>query len=418
MTDSRLVAYLDCSTGVSGDKFLGALLDAGATSGAFTAEHLQALLGELAPEARVTVQRVKSHGISAIGIGVEAAEQPAHRHWRDIREALGRARLSETVRSHATSVFEALAQAEAAAHGCPVDDVHFHEVGALDSILDIVGVCAGLEALGVQSLIASPVATGWGTVDTSHGILPVPAPATAALLIGMPIVPGPPRRDGSSPGELTTPTGAALLKVLASRFGVCPPLTPRLVGYGAGTRDIGTPNVCRVVLGETDPPAVRVRAQEVTLLESNVDHISPEALAFAAEQLLAEGALDVWTTPIVMKKGRSAVTLNVLTAAGDDAAASPGATQLAERIVALTGTLGVRRTDLERFAAGRETRSIDTPYGPVRVKVAPEGVTPRLRPEADDVARIARERGASFSAVERELSLLAAEQLAADEPAT
>jgi hypothetical protein len=314
------------------------------------------------------------------------------------------------VRERSIEVFEALALAEAAAHGCAVDDVHFHEVGALDSILDVVGVCAGLEALGVESLVTTPVATGWGTVDTSHGVLPVPAPATAALLVGLPIVPGPARPDGSSPGELTTPTGAALVKVLALEHGVCPPLTPRAMGYGAGTRDIGTPNICRVMLGEKDPPAVPVRPQQVALLETNIDHLSGEALAVAAEQLLAEGALDVWTSPIVMKKGRSALLLSVLVAA-DETAHALDAEHFAERMVALTGTLGVRRTDLERLAAPREIRTIETEYGPVRVKVAPEGVTPRLRPEADDVARIARENHASFSAVETELTLLAAEQI-------
>lgn len=414
-TRPGLVAYLDCSTGVSGDKFLGALLDAGSANGAFTARHLESLLEQLAPEARVTVRRVTSHGISAIGVGVEAAEQPAHRRWRDIREALRAARLADTVRGRSEEVFEALAHAEAAAHGCAVDDVHFHEVGALDSILDVVGVCAGLEALGIESLTASPVATGWGTVDTSHGVLPVPAPATAALLIGVPTVPGPARRDGSSPGELTTPTGAALLRTLASAIGVCPPLTPRTVGYGAGTRDIGAPNICQLVIGDPDPRTVPVRPERVTLLESNVDHLSPEALAVAAEQLLAEGALDVWTSPVVMKKGRPGLLLSILVAS-EGAPGSPDPEHFAQRAVALTGTLGIRRTDLERLAAEREVRSIDTPYGAVRVKVAPAGTASRLRPEADDVARIARENGAPFSVVERELTLLAAEQIGDSEP--
>jgi len=410
VTAASLTAYLDCSTGVSGDKFLGALLDAGSTDGAFTAAHLQSLLSELAPEARVVTQRVKSHGISAIGVSVEATDQPVHRHWRDIRTMLTGAHLPEPVRTGAIGVFQALAEAEAEAHGCAPDDVHFHEVGALDSILDVVGVCAGLHALRVERLLAGAVATGWGTVRTSHGTLPVPAPAAAALLRGLPIVPGPARADGSSPGELTTPTGAALLRILASGFGPCPPMTPRIVGYGAGTRDIGTPNICRITCGDANPIAVALSSEPIALLETNADHLSPEALAVAAEQLLAEGALDVWTTPIVMKKGRSAVTLNVLVAGPGSSFPHP-AEHFAQRVVALTGSLGVRRTDLTRLAAAREVIEIETPYGRVRVKVAPHGVAGRLRPEAADIARIARDNGMPYSEAERELVDLATEQI-------
>ncbi len=203
--------------------------------------------------------------------------------------------------------------------------------------------------------------------------------------------------------------------MLASEIGVCPPLTPRTLGYGAGTRDIGTPNICRLVIGHADPRTVPVRPERVALLESNVDHLSPEALAVAAEQLLAEGALDVWTSPIVMKKGRSGLLLSVLVA-GEGTPGSSDPEHFAQRAVALTGTLGVRRTDLERLTAERAVRTIDTPYGAVRVKVGPPGVASRLRPEADDVARIARERGASFSVVERELALLAAERIEGHEP--
>ncbi len=401
-----MIGYLDCSTGVSGDKFLGALLDVGVATGAFTAEDLQALLARLAPEARVTVARVSSHGVSALSVSVQAAEQPASRTWASIRDDLAAAGLPDAVRKRAVAVFSALAEAEAGVHGTDVDSVHFHEVGALDSLLDVVGTCAALHALGIDRLVASPLATGWGTVAASHGVLPVPAPATAALLLGLETVAGPSTGDGEAPGELTTPTGAALVRVLASGFGPCDPLVPHHIGYGAGTREIGSPNVCRIIVGEPATATPSLRTEQVTLLETNVDHISAEASAFAAEQLLAEGALDVWLSPIVMKKGRAGHLISVLAATGD-------ADRLAERLVALTGTLGVRRHDLPRYVAEREQRVIDTAYGPVRVKVGPPGASPRYRPEHDDVARIARETGRAFPDVAEELETLAIDALEA-----
>jgi len=399
-----MIAHLDCSTGVSGDKLLGALLELGTASGAFTADDLRALLGRLAPEAELAVERVSSHGVAATSVRVRANGQPHSRTWGSIRADLAGAAMQPAVHDLAVSVFLALAEAEAGVHGTAVDDVHFHEVGALDSILDVVGACAAFHALGIERLTASPVATGWGTVETSHGTLPVPAPATAALLLGIPMAPGPAGPAGGAPGELTTPTGAALVRVLVAEFGASPPMTPQAVGYGAGTRDIGHPNVCRVTLGAPARNDVALAAEQVALLETTIDHISAEAGAFAADQLLAEGALDVWQAPVAMKKGRLGYVLSVLVPA-------EVAEQFAGRVVALTGTLGVRRTDLPRLVAEREHREIATAYGPVRVKVGPLGATPRFRPEHDDVARVARETNRVYSAVAHELAELAGEEL-------
>ena len=295
------------------------------------------------------------------------------------------------MRANALATFEALAYAEAAAHGTDVDSVHFHEVGALDSIADVVGVCAGVHALGISPLSASPVAVGSGTVATSHGVLPVPAPATARLLEGVPTVAGP------APCELTTPTGAALVRTLASAFGPSPAMVVRASGYGAGTRDIGTPNICRLLLGNATL-AVSPESEQVALLETNIDHLPAEELAYAAEALLAEGALDAWQTPIVMKKGRSAVMLSVLVPAAEAVAFS-------ERVIALTGSLGVRRELLERTVAARESRTVETPWGPARVKVG----AGRVRPEHDDVARIASEHHLPYRAVADQIARLAAE---------
>jgi pyridinium-3,5-bisthiocarboxylic acid mononucleotide nickel chelatase len=390
-----VIAHLDCSTGVSGDKFLGALLDLGEASGAFTGNDLSALVSALAPEARVAVERTTSHGIAAVSVHVEAAQQPAQRHWSDIRALLESADLPAPVRTGALATFEALALAESAAHGTDAERVHFHEVGALDSIADVVGVCAGIDALGISSLTASPIAVGSGTVDTSHGTLPVPAPATARLLEGIPTV------AGYAAGELTTPPGAALVRVLASGFGPAPAMVVRASGYGAGTRDIGSPNVCRLLVGDpmpADTAADGPASGSIALLETNIDHLPAEELAYAAETLLAEGALDAWQTPIVMKKGRSAVMLSVLVPEGDAIAFS-------ERLIELTGSLGVRRESLARTVADRESRVVETAWGPARVKVG----AGRVRPEHDDVARIASEHHLPYRAVAEEIARAAGE---------
>ena len=392
-----MIGYLDCSTGVSGDKFLGALLDVGTRRGAFNADDLRAVVAALAPEAIVEVVPVVSRGISAVGVSVRAEGQPHSRTWASIRSQIENAELPRKVREPALAAFGALAVAEAAAHGTDVDSVHFHEVGAIDSIVDIVGVCAGMYALGIERLVVSAVAVGSGTVQTSHGTLPVPAPATASLLEGVPVLGGP------AAGELTTPTGAALLVGLADGFGPMPALTVVGSGYGAGTRDIGCPNVCRLLLGtavDTASDDIATSTEAVTVLETNVDHASAEELAFAAEELFAEGALDVWQTPIVMKKGRSAVTLSVLVPA-------VSAAHAAARIMALTGTLGVRMTPVHRFVAAREVVEVDTAWGTVRAKSG----AGRVRPEHEDVARIAREHGLPYHDVAREIRRLAAEQL-------
>ena len=390
-----MIAYLDCSTGVSGDKFVGALLDVGTRNGAFTAGHLQALIAPLAPEAKVRFLRARSSGIAGMCIAVEAAAQPHARSWADVRTIIESAHLPAAVAERALAVFRELALAEAAAHGCRPDEVHFHEVGAIDSIVDIVGACAGIEALGIEQLIASPVATGHGTVESAHGTLPVPAPATARLLEGIPTV------DGDCEAELTTPTGAALVRVLASEFGPCPAVTPRHVGFGVGTRDLGRPNICTLTIAEAAPGAevageTALEVERIAVLETNIDHISGEAAGFAVDQLLAEGALDAWLAPILMKKGRPAYVLSALAPAAE-------AAHFAERVVTLTGSLGVRATQIERFVADRDVVTVETLYGPVRFKVG-GGAS---RPEADDVARIAREQQTSFGAVVRALEQFA-----------
>jgi len=384
-----MIGYLDCSTGVSGDKFLGALLDVGTQSGEFTADDLRAIVARLAPEAVVEVERVVSRGVTATGVRVTAAPdaEPHSRTWADIRALIEAAGLPDRVRTTSLAAFEALAVAEAGVHGTDVDRVHFHEVGAIDSIVDMVGVCAGAHALSIDRLVVSAVAVGSGTVETAHGTLAVPAPATAALLIGVPILGGP------ATGELTTPTGAALLSALADEYGPLPALTIERIGTGAGTRDIGCPNVCRLSVGRT---AAGLTPEAVVVLATNIDHLSAEQLAYAAEELLAAGALDVWQTPIVMKKGRLAVTLSVLTD-GSSAATT------AAHLVALTGSLGVRVAPHQRLISMRDVVVVETPWGPASVKMG----AGRVRPEHDDVSRIARAHGLEYDEVAGAIERLA-----------
>lgn len=395
-----MIGYLDCSTGVSGDKFLGALLDAASrlaekdAAAPFSADDLQRIASELAPEAQVAVDRVVSHGISALSVRVEASREPTSRSWKDIGGLLEASELPSRVRFQTLRAFQALAIAEARVHGVEPEAVHFHEVGAIDSIVDIVGVCAGLEALGVERLIASPVATGSGTIESAHGLLPVPAPATAELLAAAqaPLTPGP------AETELTTPTGAALLVACVDGFGALPEMRPLAQGFGAGTREIGAANVCRLLLGEAAGEGTGVREgayEPVAVLETNIDHLPAEQLAFAAEELLAEGALDVWQSPIVMKKGRAAVALGVLVRPTE-------ADAFARRIVELTGSLGVRVRHMERYVAEREARTVATPWGAVSVKIGGG----RVRPEHDEVAEIARRTGRAYNDVAHEIELL------------
>ena len=414
-----IIAHLDCSTGVSGDKFLGALLDAGMQMGQFTEADLAGIAAQLAPEAVVSVGRTTSYGVQARTVKVHAREECDHHHnhdhetehshsqehghetehthnhdhhhhrtFKDIKALIESSTLPQPVITNAINVFTRIAEAEGLVHGVEPADVAFHEVGAIDSIIDIVGVCYGLHALGVHALYATPPALGSGTVQCEHGELPVPAPATAALLLNKPT------STSTASGELTTPTGAGLLW-LAAGFGPVPPLTPILLGYGAGTRDIGQANICRLIIGEAATPETHgtaapntLASDNTVLLERNIDHITPEAVAFAGEELIAEGALDVWITPIAMKKGRAALTLSVL-------AAPTEAEHFAERIVALTGSLGVRVSPQPRLIADRETVDLDTPWGTITLKHG----AGRFRPEHEDVARIARENNLLYNDV-------------------
>ncbi|MHB8051425.1 MAG: nickel pincer cofactor biosynthesis protein LarC [Coriobacteriia bacterium] len=379
-----MIGYLDCSTGISGDKFLGALVGAGFNIGVLTsaleAMGLDAIVVETPP--------CGSAGIGGVGVRVTEDGAP-RRDFRGLRALIERAPIPEVPRHAALGALRELARAEAEVHGVDIDSVHFHEIGAADTLVDLLGIALGIHELGIETLIASPLALGGGTVLTEHGELPVPAPATAVLLEGIPVVPGP------VGGELTTPTGAVAVRAFVSGFGPVPPMVVRRVGTGCGTREIGVPNVARLLLGES--AAREADRDAVVLLETNIDHLTAEELAHAAERLRHSGALDVWLTPIVMKKGRAATMLSVL--------ADPAhATALADRLMTETGTLGVRMLPYDRRVAERDVTELPTSLGNARFKVAtlPDG-TRVLAVENDDAARVSADRGLAIDVAARML---------------
>lgn len=370
MKNRMRICYLDAFSGISGDMTVGALLDAGAD-----ATRLVACLESLATGARFEIEKTKRAGIAATKFRVLGGDTSHHRHLPQIFAIIDAADLAELARRNAKAVFQRLGEAEARVHGVPIEKVHFHEVGAVDSICDIVGACAGFHLLGVDAIWSSPLNVGSGTVNTEHGLLPVPAPATAALLAGRPVYSRGPQF------ELTTPTGAALAATLAVNFGVLPAMSIQNIGYGAGDRDSPEQaNVLRVLIGELSEAT---EAITVAILEANIDDASPQVLGYAQERLLEAGALDVTMTSVLMKKNRPGSLLRVIARLEDQE-------RLAGLIFAETTTLGLRLYHAERRVEARRIEEVQTPHGAVRIKIAESGA---FAPEYDDCRRLAREKG-------------------------
>ncbi|GIU84594.1 MAG: UPF0272 protein [Acidimicrobiales bacterium] len=360
---SRVRAWFDCQSGISGDMALGALVDAGADLAA---------VGEMCRGLplegwELESEQVTRCGLAATRVLVRHREEHVVRTAGNIMAMVRSARLPERVKARALAVFSALARAEGRLHRRPPEQVHFHEIGGMDAILDVVGTCAALELLGVDVLTSSEVAQGRGMVRTSHGLLPVPAPAVLELLRGVPLV------GTDLDAELTTPTGAAIVGALSSSFGPLPPMVVKTIGHGAGSRDLADrPNVTRVVLGvePAEEPDVTGTVEELVQVEANVDDATGEILADTLANLLASGALDAWVTPVVMKKGRPGHVVSALCRPAD---AGPVTTTL----MRTTGSLGVRRVHVTRFAAERREVTVWVAGQPVRVKLTP------LRPKVE-----------------------------------
>lgn len=369
------IAYFDCFSGISGDMTLGALVDAGMP--------IEVLRSELAklnlPGYTITSEKVKRSGLAATKVHVILDEKEQHaRHLSDIQKIINSSSLSPVVKQQSLSIFQRLAEIEAKVHGTTPDKVHFHEVGAVDAIVDIVGSVIGLEHLGITEIIGSPLNVGSGTVHTQHGKLPVPAPATAELLKNIPLY------SSSITLELTTPTGAAIISTLAASFGPLPQMAIRRIAYGAGNKDIpGQPNVLRLMIGE---PVSAYEEDTSIVIESNIDDMNPQIYGHLIDTLMAKGAHDVYLTPIIMKKGRPAILLSVLT----DKAKS---TAMLDTIFRETTSIGVRIQEVGRKKLSREVRTIETPYGKIRIKISKRGdEIMTVTPEYEDCKKLAEEK--------------------------
>ncbi len=374
------LAYLDCVGGAAGDMLVAALLDAGADRAL-----LEVLPGQLGLDnIEIRIERVERQGTGALHVSFPDHGADTHRDWRTIRALLDRAEFSDRIRERSLAVFTRLAEAEAEVHGVAPEDVHFHELGATDTLMDICGVVTLLEDLGIEELACSPLPLARGLTRAAHGVLPLPSPATAVLLRGVPVY------GLETDGELVTPTGAALVSTLATSFGALPPFTFDRIGCGAGTRDTADrPNVLRVFVGT----AVSRATGEVVLLETNLDDLNPELVPDAAERCFSAGALDVWTVPAHMKKGRPGFVLSALVRPVDQH-------EVARAILEETSALGVRVSRLSRYELERSERVVDVDGGRVRVKVAElDGRVVNVAPEHDDCAAIARATGRSVKSV-------------------
>ncbi|HAK60247.1 MAG TPA: nickel pincer cofactor biosynthesis protein LarC [Nitrospiraceae bacterium] len=379
------LAYFDCFSGISGDMTLGALVDAGVSI-----EDLRAELAKLdLPGYEITTEKVTRSGLAATKVDVilDKKEQPARR-LPDIRTIIEKSSLSPAIKKNSMTIFERLAEAEARVHGTTIDKVHFHEVGAVDAIVDIVGSVIGLELLRITKIIGSPVNTGSGSVHTSHGRLPVPAPATAELLRGIPLY------NSSVAFELTTPTGAAIISTISSFFGPLPQMKLDRVAYGAGNKDLpGQPNVLRLMIGE---PVAEYEEDASMIIETNIDDMNPQVYDYLIERLMHEGAQDAYLVPIIMKKGRPAVLLSVLTdKANMDA--------VLDTVFRESTSIGVRIHEVGRRKLNRETHEVTTSYGTIRVKVSKRGdEILTVTPEYEDCKRIAKEKQVPLKAVMEE----------------
>jgi uncharacterized protein (TIGR00299 family) protein len=369
------MAYFECATGISGDMTLAALIDAGADL-----QTIQAGIASLdLPEVQLECRQVMQHGFRALQVQVRHPEQHAHRHLSEIERLIDAASaLTDSQKSLARQLFRTLAEAEARVHGAAIEQVHFHEVGAVDSLVDLIGVAIAVDLLQIDQIVCGPIPTGTGEVRIAHGICPLPAPGTAELLQGIPL------RNLPIDAELTTPTGAAIARVLASRFGPLPDMTIDRIGCGAGTRTLPErANILRIFLGTGESQG---RQQEICLLETNIDHVSAEVLGYTRQRLLQAGALDVYSVPIQMKKDRPGVLLSVLAMPQQQA-------MLEELLFRETGTLGIRRQQLQRTTRPRQSCVVQTEFGPVDGKISwfPAG-DPEFSPEFECCARLAAQQ--------------------------
>jgi hypothetical protein len=379
--------YFDCFAGASGDMILGALVAAGASAPDLR-EQL-ALLDVAGFE--ISFETVDRSGISATHAVVRTADEKQHRHLSAILKIIADSRLSDTVKARASRIFERLGEAEARVHNVPVEKIHFHEVGALDAIVDVVGACIGFELLRIERFVSSPLHVGSGTVEMAHGRFPVPPPAVVELLRDAPVY------ATDIKGELVTPTGAAIISTVCAEFGALPAMRVAETGYGAGTRQYKDfPNVLRVMIGETAEATIaEAPSERLFMIETNLDDASPQVVGFAMERAFALGALDCFLTPVQMKKNRPGVVVSILCRAAEREA-------LTRLLFDETTTLGVRSYEVERRALAREFMHVETGFGTINVKVArrSDGSVSNVAPEYEDCRAAAMSAGVPLHVVE------------------
>jgi len=376
--------YFDCFAGASGNMILGALIAAGVNESSLQSELQKLKL----PEFELKVEKVNRSGISSTHVDVVIPDEKKHRHLPEIEGIINDSKLSYKIKERSLSIFRKLAEAEAAVHGIEMAKVHFHEVGALDAIIDIVGSCIGFEMLGIEQFACSKIHVGSGFVEMAHGKFPVPPPAVVELLRGIPFY------SADITGELITPTGAAIIATVCKSYGALPELTLEKAGYGAGTRTYEKfPNVLRVMIGEAKPQDKRSEIEVLSLLETNIDDLSPQILGHFMDTSLESGALDCWFTPIQMKKNRPATKVSLLCTVDDEQ-------RFIELLYRETSTIGVRIQRIERDSLKREFDSIETKFGQISVKTAFIGDEPvNSRPEFEDIKAAAAASGVSVKTV-------------------
>jgi uncharacterized protein (TIGR00299 family) protein len=377
-------AYFDCFSGISGDMTLGALLDAGVSVERLRAE----LQGLNVPGWELSTEKVWKNGMAATYANVRTQDTQTHRSLSTILGIIEKSTLAPSVKERAAAIFTKLGEAEAAVHDVPLEKIHFHEVGAVDAIVDIVGACIGFAALGIESFACSALNVGGGTAKMAHGVLPVPAPATARLLLGKPTY------SNGVQKELVTPTGAAIVATLCSSFGPQPPMSVTSIGYGAGTTDLeGQPNVLRLMVGESAEKRVAAESETIRVLEANLDDMNPQIYGYFLEKALAAGALDVFATPVQMKKNRPGTLVTVLCKPEDEA-------MFHEMLFAETTTLGVRGHTAERRVLARQWETVHTAFGEVRIKVARlNGHIRQASPEFEDCRKLAEAKSVPLQRV-------------------
>lgn len=405
------IAYFDCFAGISGDMTLGALVDAGVDLEALKRELRK--LG-LAGEFEITAEKVNQRGIAATSVSVDLhshhhhSDESEHEHghsthhgrsFTDIKHIIEGSELPNDVKSKAIAIFRRLGEAEAKIHSKTIEEIHFHEVGAVDAIVDIVGACICLDLLGIKKVYASPIPTFTGMVEIAHGRFPLPAPATAEILKGVPW------RTLGVEGEVVTPTGAAIITELSAGFGDMPAMATQSIGYGAGKKDFGIPNVLRVMIGEMESRAEVLEKgllettgtagehDRVNILETNIDDLNPQVYEVVMERLFAAGALDVYLTPIQMKKNRPAVLLSVICRPND-------ISKMSDILFEETSTIGIRIDERVRICLPREIVTVETEFGPIKMKLAKRGEqVVNANPEYEDCKATAAKYGVSIKRV-------------------